>query len=697
MTPIDYAASPQPGRTASRAYEVYRWLAAAALLALLVTASVSPAFSAAYKGRYCEGSGDVDFLRLIDQSFAFFHPTHETHNISMLYVPESDALSEGAAWGAWWIQNSYGPTYCALPFLQEPWLTALQHSQDFWYDNQGDGTVKGTLNERRPEGVAELAPPDGCLVDCAGPGVAIHKQGDGRWWTHDWGLEFTAAGVLLQAELLLISRDTTAMTHYIPKMERACNFIETRRDAKNNLFLAGPAANLLAPSYAGTRKPDGSFGEAYLAGLSVTYYAAVQRMAELFKLTGDREKQALYEHRAETTRNSLPQYLTDQGYFVKYIEQDGTRHGVLGQEKWGYFEVAPNVDAICFRAVDQARARKIYWQIARIPELRPNVFLITNYPGLDDTYEHWGTRETGGLWTYGMWVNGGVWATMEARALMAYYRLGKFEDVRRSALKSMEFADSFQFDAPLKDFGKTPWFDQNVTNFCYDALGIPAATVRGLFEYVYSADSLALYPHVPSSIHEYNQFEPVRWGPKRITLRVTNGGPFVKSLKVNGKQWPVAAFDHVVLPYDDLPARAQVELVTAGGWPAKAEPAAAVVPPTPAAALAELPDQMKQPFVQLSTMRALIAREPGADYERAYLDEALACFETYKQRAGLDAAGAYADVKPEKRTAILKLYEDAALNMHKGFGNVMKRYSASGDARQKRIGIGWGNVLTKHQ
>ena len=99
-------------------------------------------------------------------------------------------------------------------------------------------------------------------------------------------MEFTAAGVLMQAELLLISRDAEAIAHYLPKLERCANFIETRRDPTNNLFLAGPAGNLLAPSYAGWKKPDGTYDKAYLAGLSITYIAALDRLIELEKLAG---------------------------------------------------------------------------------------------------------------------------------------------------------------------------------------------------------------------------------------------------------------------------------------------------------------------------------------------------------------------------------------------------------------------------
>lgn len=622
-----------------------------------------------YKGTYCEGKGDVEFLQLIDQSFGFFHPNPDTPNISMLYYPDWDCLIEGfPTWKAWWIQNSYGPTYCALPFLQEPWVTFLQNSQEMWFANQGDGKTKREH---------DLIGPDGCLCDAAFPTGAHMVQGDCNWPIHDWGFEFTAAGVVMQAELLLISRDMDAIRRYLPNLERACRFIETRRDPKNGLFLVGPAANLLAPSYGGVRQADGSFGNGYLAGLSITYLAALDRMVELEKLAGSPGKTALYEKRRKMTRDSLPQLVTPEGYFVKSIEPDGTKHGVLGQERYGYFEVSPNVDAVCFRIADQAQAEKIYAKITSMPELRPHDFLITNYPSLDDTYENWGSGDLKGLWEFGRWVNGGAWSTVEARAIMAYYRLGKYEDVRRSNLRSMQLADDFQMDAPLKDFGKSVWFDDRLTNLCYDALGIPAATVRGLFEYIYRADGLTLYPHVPPSIHEYSQTEPIRFGKKRLTISVKNGGPRIKSVKLNGGkgEWEKGG-RCVTLLFDDLPQRAHVEIVMEGGWPSEsvgvweyggkgdAETRGHGDTETgghgDVGKSAELPESLSKPFAELRAMK------PKTEFEKACLAEALRAFDAYRERASRDAAGAYSQMKPEKRAAILKMYEDAALALYKG-------------------------------
>jgi len=599
---------------------------------VILMALVTSSFAGEYQGRYVSGKGDVEYLKLIDQSFGYFHPNPDTPNISMLYYPEWDCLIEGASWGAWWIQNSFGPTYCALPFLQEPWLTFLQHSQDMWFNNQGDGKTKREH---------DLIGPDGCLCDAALPNTAHMVQGDCNWPMHDWGFEFTAAGVVMQAEMLLIGRDKDAVRKYLPNLERACNFIETRRD-ENGLFLVGPAANLLAPSYGGIRQADGTFGKGYLAGLSVNYLAALDRMIELQKLVGSPGKTALYEKRRKLTSDSLAQIMTPEGYFVKSMEKNGTRHGVYGQEKWGYFEAAPNVDAICFRAVDQAQSEKIYAKIASIPQLRPHDFLITNYPSLDDTYENWGGTQLGGLWEFGRWVNGGFWATMEARAIMAYYRLGKYEDVRRSNAQAAKFVPNYQMDAPLTDFGNEVWFKDRQTNLCYDALGIPAATVRGLFEYVYRADELVLIRHIPPTITEYTQKEPIRWGTKTILITWRRG-------RSDG-----ARRDSIVLKYDQLPGNALVEI---DGKQVKVREERQVTHHS--SLIIPFPESLSKPYAELKALK------PKSEFEKALVAEAIRAFEAYSEYASKDTS-----FKPEKQAAVLKMYEDAAMNMYKGIGNI---------------------------
>ena len=288
-----------------------------------------------FVGRYFSGKGDVDYLQLLDYAARSFHPDPEYQNLAMLYEPTWNGLVEGDPWDAWWIQNSYGPTFCSLPFLAEPFVTFIQNSQDLWFNVEGDG--------KTPDKNGYVAP-DGCLVDAANLKVHYYRQGDGRHDIHDWFMEATAAGVVMQSELLLISRDKQAIEKYLPKLRRSVAFIETRRDPKTNLFLAGPAANLLAPSDGGYKKPDGTFGHAYLTGLSVTYIAALDRMIELEKFAGHADEAAADTKRRDSAKAALPQLTTDEGYFI-------TLAGSRGREAWRVRRAGPRL----FRILRQPR------------------------------------------------------------------------------------------------------------------------------------------------------------------------------------------------------------------------------------------------------------------------------------------------------------------------------------------------------
>jgi len=645
-----------------------------------------------YEGRFCEGEGDVDFLRLIDGSFAFFHPGPLVPNLAMLYQPDWDTFEEGAGWGAWWIQNSYGFAYAAAPFLQEPWFSTLQHSLDLFWAWQGDGKRVG-----RPD--FPLVAPDGSLGDCVSPGGIVYKQGDGDVKIHDWFYEATAAGVVMQAEILLAGRDLQAAARYLPNMRRACDFIEKTRDPANNLFLVGPACNLLAPSYGGVRQPDGSFGKGYLAGLSITYLAALDRMVEVYRLVGDQTQLAEYERRQKITRESLPRLLTSAGYFVKSVEPGGVRHGVLGQKQFGYLEGVANADAMALRVADDATARTIYNTIRNDPAIRPFDFLLNNAPGLDDTYWLWGATEPmNGFYRFGEWVNGGCWGTVEGRAILGYYRVGAFEDVRRSAARAMKWAKEFRMDEPWSQRGENSANSWSDTGTCHvggvvvmvDNFAIPAATIRGLFDYEYRCDRLVLRPRVPRSVTAYKQKEPVRFGGKRLFLSCRNGGTRVKSVTVNGKRLKVGSPDAAVLLYDQVPDEARVEIVTTGGW--EAGPALPAAAPTPAAVTVaaaprtELPESLRRPYAVLKAMDALLAGTPDVcEADRAFVREALGAIDAWRDRTAVEAPGYFRPMTVERRDSIVSFYERAALAMFKGFDKRMSEYANSPDAAKKRV------------
>jgi len=655
-----------------------------------------------YDGKFCSGTGDTNYLRLIDESFAFLSPNPVVPNLSMIYKPEWNTFTEGAGWNEWWIQNSYGFSYAATPFLREPWFSTLQHSWDLFWNNQGDG--KRTCGWAGPQ--SSLVAPDGCLGDCATPQTIAPKQGDGDPKTHDWFYEATAAGVVMQAEILLAGRDRKAMEHYLPKMERACNFIETTRDPENNLFLVGPACNLLAPSYGGVKQPDGSFGKGYLAGLSVTYLAALDRMVELYKLTGDTGKLSEYGRRQAITRGSLPQLLTPEGYFVKSVEPGGIRHGVLGQSEYGYLEGVANADAAGLRVVDYKTAESIYNTIAAFPDIRPFDFLLTNAPGLDDTYWSWGDpagQEIYGARVFGCWVNGGVWGTVEGRAILMYYRLGKFGDIYRSAVRAMKWAKDFRFDDHFTQRGENSfnlWYDKGRTwhgdgkspegvTVTVDNFAIPAAVLRGLFDYDYKADRLILRPRVPGYISHYSQKEPVRFGEKSLYISCRNGGPQVKSVKVNGKKLRTMNQEEVVLMYSDLPAEAKVEIVTDGGWEKGEITSGYPEIPSLSAEQAQqgtLPDSLQILYTRFTEMDKLLKGETGSEFDRSFVSAAMKSFEAYRFRAVMETGpGYFRPIDQQRKEAMIMVYAKAAAGMYQGFENRMQDYAREGGPEQKKI------------
>ncbi len=666
-----------PTTRARRARRLLGGLRLVVLLGLLAPSRGLAAREPQFTGRFFRGKGDVEYLRLLDTARRMFLPDPAYQNLAMLYTTNWNGLIEGPTWDAWWIQNSYGTTYAALPFLGEPFTTFLQNSQDLWFDQMGDGHRRGAPPP------FDWVGPDGVLCDAARPGWIVYKQGDGRTAIHDWGMEFTAAGTLLQAELLLISRDPLALAHYLPKLERCANFIETRRDPTNNLFLAGPAGNLLAPSYAGWHKPDGTYGQAYLTGLSVTYIAALDRLIELEKLAGRADQVATYGRRRAAARAGLATLRTPEGYFIRSLDPDGVKHGVFGAAQHGYFETSPNHDAIAFRIVSDASAEHIYQTIAAIPQLRPYDFILPNYPSYDDMYE-----KPEGLWAYGTWVNGGHWSTCEGRMILAYYRLGKFEDARRSMRRLLTFADRFRLDNPLTHRGSEVYQPNQPINLCYDSFAPAAAMVRGLFEYLYHADGLTLIPHVPPGITELEQRFPIRFGQKQIWLSLAGRGP-ITEVRLNRQRWKQYDAQSVFLPYDEVPAVARVQILRGGVQPFATLTPSATLLPTDHRLPRELPPDLTafRPRVMWleQFLRRLEAAGQGASYEAAHARLALASLEALVQRRGLLAEGKLKALPPPSSAAADQAYVAAATKLCAGLEALLRSYADAPQPERRKL------------
>jgi hypothetical protein len=488
-------------------------------------------------------------------------------------------------------------------------------------------------------------------------------------------------------------------------LERSANFIETRRDPTNNLFLAGPAGNLLAPSYAGWHRPDGSYDKAYLAGLSITYIAALDRLIEVEKLAARKDQAALYSQRRDQVRRGLPLLTADEGYFIRSLDPDGVKHGVYGAERHGYFEASPNHDAIALRVADDTQADQIYRKMASLPGLRPHDFVLPNYPSYDDMYE-----KPEGLWAYGTWVNGGHWSTCEARMVLAYYRLGKFDDARKSMRQLLTFAERFRMDNPLTKGGSDVYQPNQPINLCYDTLGPAAAFMRGLFEYIYRADGLALVPHVPPTITELDQCDPVRFGDKRLLLSTVGSGP-ITAVRVNGRKWTQFTQATVSLPYSTTPGLAKVEIVL-GGATIKGGRASsrAQTPPSnlesqgsrgrspspfgeaPLSASADLATLNKRAVRMQRFERRLTGAGLGASYEAEHARLATDCIAAVRERRELIKDGKIKPLPQAREAAADRCYVETATKLCDGLEVVLKKYENAGDPQQRHIYELWARA-----
>jgi hypothetical protein len=645
---------------------------------LFVSVIASVTFAAEpkrFEGTHFSGAGDTAYLELLETARRMFEPDARWQNMSMLYEPAWNGLVEGPTWDAWWIQNSYGGTYAWLPWATEPWTTFIENSQALWFAAQGDG--------KRADKNGYVAP-DGCLVDAANLKVHYYRQGDGRHDTHDWFMEATAAGALLQCELLLISRDEAKIAKYLPQLERAANFIETRRDPKTGLYQGGIACNLLAPSFAGYLKPDGTRGLAFHAGLQVTYIAMLDRLIELEKLAGHMETAAAYEKRRDLAKESLPKLTTDEGYFINSIDPDGTKHGVFGAAKHGYFESSVNHDAVALRVADDAQAKKIVDKIKSIPQLRPHGLIIPNHPGYDDMYE-----KPEALWAYGYWVNGGHWSTAEARMILAYYRTGQFDDARRSMEQILKFARQFRMDNPLTDFGNAVYQPTQPINITYDAFAIPAAMVRGLFEYLYKSDRLVLVPHLPAGVVHLEQKDPIRFGTKKVYITTTGSG-HVSAVTVNNNVWTEHNEREITLPYEALPDETRVQ-IRLGVDPVSIPIHSAIPSTEPANRFEAAP-----PLLRLFHFHVAMEDARLTDtYESRHAVVAANAFGAARNRKKLLEAGQIERLPEPSAAAAEKLYDEAAQKLYRGLDTVLAGYKESPDPQKKRIYEMWNAASGK--
>jgi len=628
---------------------------------------------------FITGSGNPEKLRLIEESFSMLADSPELPDLRMLYKSSTDMLSEGFIWGdGWWIQNSFGFTMGAVPLLDPFWSRILQNSYDAFWQRIGDGRRIGADNGVPTHPNYGYCAPDGSLGDCVMKSVGIvYRQGDGDVDSYDWFYEATAAGVLMEAEILLFDRRPEKIRAYLPLMRRSLDHIESTR-AENGLFLVGPSANLLAPSYGGSPADEnGKPGKGYLTGLSVTTAAALKRCAALCRMVGDTDTAGEYERRLERTLRALPLLLTEEGYFVKSMDPDGTKHGVYGADRYGYLEGVCNVDAAAWGVVGEDIARSIREKIAAVPGIRPAGILCNNYPHLDDTLDSYRkhSSEPHSLgWRSGDWVDGGCWATVEGRAVLAYLRTGAYEDAFRAAGVYMKWAEEYRQDAPMSQWGfntNNPWQQENddhtdckrPVSVMVDNFAPVTCLLRGLFGWEGDDKGLTVRPQIPGDITSLRLHVPVYFGGCAVYAAYTGGDAPLRAL-LDGREIPVSEDGTVHIPDALLTRGGEVCLVLdrSGSAPAlTAEELKRDGGPT--GDIDGLPEELADIYAEC----AAALEEENDPLRRAQLTEILSAAETAALRRRLPFdRHALRPMTDDKRAGILNLYDQTVRELYAG-------------------------------
>ena len=647
-----------------------------------------------YKGNFISGTGDTTYLHLLDQAYRMMQPDPVLENLSFLYEPWWNGFLEGPTWQAWWTQNSFGPTYTMLPFMDKAYQTFIYNSQAMWFNVIGDGIRKDNNNFAGPKGV---------LVDCALPSRYFYKQGDGKVKIHDWCFGFTTAGILLQSELMLIRRDTAEIKYYLPLLESAAAFIDTRRDPVKNIFLIGAAGNLLAPSYAGSGrlKEDSTYEMSYLAEISVNYIAALNRLIEVEKMVNNKEKVVLYTERREKIRKGLSNFITKEGYFIRSLDMDGTKHGEYGSDRHGYFETTPNHDAMAFRVVNDQQAKLIYRKIQSLPLLRRYKLILPNYPSYDDMYD------TTGLFTFGTWVNGGHWTTCEARMQIGYYRVNAFKDAKEAFEVILDRAYRFRLDNSLTDFGSREYQPNLPINCVYDSWGAPGGFLRGLFEYEYKSDGLLLYPHIPGGIDKLQQNFPVFFGKKKVYI-TTHGHGKITGVNINNK--PVKNFtpQFVFVKPDDSPGEIYVSIGMGEALPLATDPSLLrswnfVMPVDESFwdidELRDKQDTIQTPKNKIDNLKQVakfytLLQQAGLEetYEGKHAELILKGVQAIYDRRQLKKQKELVLLTINSQVAADQLYLNSIINQTDGLIQHLEKCRISGNSREKELAALWQKI-----
>jgi hypothetical protein len=381
--------------------------------------------------------------------------------------------------------------------------------------------------------------------------------------------------------------------------------------------------------------------------------------------------------------------MTPEGYFVRGEDLAGTRRGVFGAQKHGYFEAQPNHYAGAFRVTDDnANRRIVRFMLDQVKgpqapgNLAPHGLILPNYPGYDDY-----TADGGGMMEYGHWCNGGGWPAHQGTMDVACFRAGEYAHPLRAWAAMRPMMEAFRAETPLRSWGLLPWPGtlSQPYNLVYDCWGAPGGLLRGLFEYEYTAKGLRLWPHIPPGITRLVQKIPASFGQTRVFIAAIGQGKPVKAI-VNGQSTALEADGSVFLPLDGVPQHMTVEFLLGNAAP-KGVPAIrakTIIPPVADKAFWNLDPQLAYaPATSASTresphfaaagvfLNALEKAGLGDSFEAGQARVVVQVLTALHERRRLVAAGLLRvpqleGIPPANATAVDKLYAAQARIMFGG-------------------------------
>jgi hypothetical protein len=193
-----------------------------------------------------------------------------------------------------------------------------------------------------------------------------------------------------------------------------------------------------------------------------------------------------------------------------------------------------------------------------------------------------------------------------------------------------------------------------------DNFAVPAATLRGIFEYRFDHDSVTISPHFPKSIKQYIQHEPVLYGNKKLYISIVNGDKIIKVI-INGQEMNGDFSNGISLEYANLSENNNIEIYMEEQSMMNIVPLRAMTV-SEEEILLNLPDDLKAKFNELK------ARAKLDENVKVILESIILCA---KCRIDPSKSENYRPMTDEKKKDIIAIYENTARNLIKGF----KKYS----------------------